>query len=257
MQQHKIKDGVIKAFLMLKIPFNILNDNAKLEDDLDMDSQELVELACAIETRLEIKLPGGFVQKDLNIGQLINKVNNFIQGEKQKMDKSKQQNFKFGFEESLIINAPTNDIYDALHDVSSWSKYLPHIKKIDITYDDGQYQEFYMEVLSENDKVLRVRSIRNCQKDLLSIDFFQPEPPKFLIHHAGSWRFKSIADNSCKVTVSHKWNLNEAQANKLFPAKSGATTEEQIEELLKSHSQTTLNSWKNIFEQTGEKRHVG
>lgn len=148
--------------------------------------------------------------------------------------------------ETITIYSPIEKVFQALFDIQKWPEYLPHVVNIESVYDDGQYQEFWMDVLSNGD-TLKVRSVRNCHPHE-SIDFFQPEPPPFLQHHAGGWKFNSIRKNECQVFTYHKWNLNNKIAEKRFPATSESSTSTQIENMLRKHAQLALTTWKEVLE---------
>jgi hypothetical protein len=148
--------------------------------------------------------------------------------------------------QTALIDAPRELVEQSLHAVEAWPRHLPHVLEIDVKYDDGQYQEFIMVVASDTDgKPLRVRSIRNCREH--EIEFFQPEPPPFLRHHGGIWRFED-SDGGCSVTVTHVWNLDEAQAARIYPATEAATTADQVERMLANHSRLALETWTAILE---------
>ncbi|MDQ8705992.1 hypothetical protein RCO28_26430 [Streptomyces sp. LHD-70] len=158
--------------------------------------------------------------------------------------------FDFSCLETLIIDSPVDTVYDALFKVTEWPVHLPHVQQIDVSYDDGQYQEFWMTVASETDgSPLRVRSIRNCR--YRQIEFFQPQPPRFLRHHAGIWRFipqegPEGADRTL-VEVTHLWNLEPEIAAEVYPATPDRSTAVQVEEMLAGHSRLALASWQAVL----------
>ncbi|MEW9532348.1 SRPBCC family protein [Microbispora sp. NPDC049125] len=158
--------------------------------------------------------------------------------------------YDFRCVETLAIPRPVDRVYDALFRVTDWPRYLPHVEEIDVIYDDGQYQEFWMTVASETDgSPLRVRSIRNCR--YRRIDFFQPLPPRFLRHHAGFWRFLPDSDGGCLVEVSHLWNLEPVVAAEVYPPTAGESTEQQVEKMLAGHSRLALESWRKVLTAEG------
>ena len=114
-------------------------------------------------------------------------------------------------------------------------------------YDDGQYQEFWMTVKSEQDgSPLTVRSVRNCTPG--TIEFFQPEPPAFLRHHGGIWRFKELGE-ATEVQITHVWNLHPERAAEIFPPNEEGSTEERVTKTLAGHSRITLQTWQSILEE--------
>lgn len=158
----------------------------------------------------------------------------------------KPNRFEFYCEAEIDINCDANIAYQALFDLKDWSKLLPHVQAIDVLYDDNRYQEFLMTVDSDPGQI-KVRSVRNCNKEALHIDFFQPEPPKFLKHHAGGWNFIKTEENKCRVVTYHQWNLNTNIAAEMFKdAEQGY--QERVKNLLLEHANFALQNWKRILE---------
>jgi ribosome-associated toxin RatA of RatAB toxin-antitoxin module len=152
--------------------------------------------------------------------------------------------------ESAVIPASADKVYQAILRVQEWPNLLPHIQSIEIQYDDGQYQEFFMTVQSESDGTpLRVRSVRNCRQD--EIEFFQPVPPRYLEHHGGIWRFHRETESTTRVEVTHVWNVLSDVACEVFPPNADAGTEEQIQQKLAGHSRLTLAGWHRVFSNEG------
>ncbi|GHC88109.1 SRPBCC family protein [Streptomyces flavofungini] len=151
--------------------------------------------------------------------------------------------------ESIVIERDVDTVYAALHRMGAWPEYLPHVTAIDVQYNDGQYQEFYMTVDSEG-MVLKVRSIRNCQDR--KIEFFQPEPPPYLVHHGGVWRFEAEGPQRCRVTVTHVWNLRDAEAAEVYPPGGGKSSAQQVCDVLASHSRLALQTWQSVLTGSGK-----
>lgn len=136
--------------------------------------------------------------------------------------------------------------YRALFDLTHWERLLPHILSIDVVYDDGQYQEFLMTVKSETDgSPLTVRSVRNCTPGV--IEFFQPDPPPFLLHHGGIWRFRPLGESATEITITHVWNLHPERAAQTFPSDGAGSTEEKVGRTLAGHSRITLDVWQSLL----------
>ena len=154
--------------------------------------------------------------------------------------------FEHSCVETAVFPVGANRAYEALLDLSQWERLLPHILRIDVAYDDGQYQEFWMTVKAETDgKPLTVRSVRNCTRG--TIEFFQPAPPAFLRHHGGIWRFTPRGDAETEVRITHVWNLHPEQAAATFPADEEGTTAEKVTRTLAGHSRITLRTWQSIL----------
>jgi ribosome-associated toxin RatA of RatAB toxin-antitoxin module len=137
---------------------------------------------------------------------------------------------------TALIAAPLPDVVRRLRDIRDWPRHLPHVLDIDVRYDDGRYQEFVMVVASDaSGEPLRIRLIRNCHDR--EIEFFQPEPPAFLDHHGGRWRFRE-EDGGCRVAITLVWNLREDVVG---------TTAEQVAPRLARHARLTLEAWQRVF----------
>lgn len=148
--------------------------------------------------------------------------------------------------ESAVWAADAATAYQVVFDVADWPNQLPHVQCIDVLYNDGQYQEFLMTVRSDTSgSPLTVRSVRNCRAGI--IEFFQPEPPPFLAHHGGIWRFRQLPTGDTDVEVAHVWNLEPEVAADTFPASASCTTEAQVSAMLAGHSRLTLSSWQRVL----------
>lgn len=148
--------------------------------------------------------------------------------------------------ETAVFPSGADRAYEALFDLTRWEELLPHILRLDIGYDDGQYQEFWMTVKAESDgSPLTVRSVRNCTPG--AIEFFQPEPPPFLLHHGGIWRFAALGEETTQVTITHVWNVHPERAAGIFPPDGESSTEDRIAATLAGHSRITLQTWQTIL----------
>ncbi|MGH3936352.1 MAG: SRPBCC family protein [Pseudonocardiaceae bacterium] len=157
--------------------------------------------------------------------------------------------FDYRCTETVVIARDAEAVRRALHDVAEWPRWLPHVLELDVRYDDGQYQEFFMTVDSEG-RTLRVRSIRNCRRDL--IEFFQPEPPAFLRHHAGCWRIRPLnldaaGQDRTEVSATHVWNLEPDRAAELYPATAQRSTAQRVTDVLAGHSRLALDTWQRVL----------
>lgn len=157
--------------------------------------------------------------------------------------------FAYSCAETAIFPVAVGRAYQALFDLTQWQRLLPHILRLDVAYDDGQYQEFFMTVRSEADGApISVRSVRNCTDRV--IEFFQPEPPAFLQHHGGIWRFRPCGEYT-EVEITHVWNLHTQRASQIFPADGAGSTEEKVRRTLAGHSRITLETWQSILAAEG------
>lgn len=159
-----------------------------------------------------------------------------------------KKDFEFYYETTVIIDCPTEIVYQALVYLEDWPNLLPHIKSIEVLYDDRRYQEFTMTVDSGTSAGdLTVRSMRLCDRANLEIRLFQAEPPAFLKHHAGGWKLTPLPENKCQVILFHLCNLNHPVAEKIF-GNAGKPYQEILSGLLEKHVEEVMDNWKHILE---------
>lgn len=209
--------------------------------DIGLDSQEIIDFTCMIEKAFGVKFSSPLLTKISTLQEVVTRV-------QQMQDPSPRDSvlFEGRTEASIDMQCTAEAAYKAIYEMEKWPEKLPHVKRIETLYNDGIYQEFFMDVASETG-LIQVRSIRRCTKD--SILFFQPKPPKFLKHHSGGWSFIKKAEG-CEVKTWHQWNLLQPQASEIFPCKEAQTSQDQIARTLKEHAQLALNTWKSILEKS-------
>ncbi|MDF7673366.1 hypothetical protein PT277_10395 [Acetobacteraceae bacterium ESL0709] len=208
----------------------------KLEADLGMDSQEILCLNINIEKEFGVNFLDGEIKRDFSLLDIscliaIRQDDNLI-----------SDSFQGRITEGICINADAGSVYSALFNVSAWPSKLPHVIKVNIIYDDGFYQEFDMDVESDNGEIISVRSVRRCSPERIS--FFQPKPPRFLKHHCGEWFIQSITQDITHVTTIHRWNYLEICNEDVINGEDHI----KIKDLLSKHAQFALLSWKKNLE---------
>ncbi|MDP1609097.1 MAG: phosphopantetheine-binding protein [Chlamydiales bacterium] len=204
------------------------------ESEIGLDSQEIVDFTCMVEKRFNIKLPSAcFIKKNT-----LEEVTKCIQ---EKF--LPRELFEGKVEVSLKINCLAEEAYKAIYEMEKWPEKLPHVKRIETLYNDGVYQEFLMDVQSDTG-MIQVRSIRRCLINE-EITFFQPNPPKFLKHHCGGWSFQKEG-SACQIKTWHEWNVKKEKAEEMFPLQ----TQNHVANLLQSHAELALNTWKILLEKT-------
>ena len=216
--------------------------------DAQLDSQEIVEVRDHLNRKFGIRIPERALKKTSTIGDAAQLVSDLVAAKAGANPTpapaaGAAPQFEGTCGTKAVIDRPLDVVYDALLDVAAWPKLLPHVKAIDVLYDDREYQEFIMHVESSTG-LLKVRSIRHCLSSG-TIDFFQPTPPAFLRHHCGGWTFRALPNGSTEVETFHRWNLNEEVAQKTF---SGPKPyRDQVRDLLLEHACFALDCWRNIL----------
>jgi acyl carrier protein/ribosome-associated toxin RatA of RatAB toxin-antitoxin module len=210
--------------------------NLRLEADLGMDSQEIVDLTCEIERSFSIELGPKEFTRNMSLADVAAII--------ERASNPAAQESEEGLEESIVIAAEPDVVYGYLHRMADWPRLLPHVDDIRVIYDDGRYQEFTMAVQGADGSPVHVRSVRRCESP--NIAFFQPEPPVFLRRHRGGWRFEPLEDGSCRVVTFHRWILSDRAAELYGP--DPETARERVRQLLTEHARLALVSWKSIIE---------
>lgn len=149
----------------------------------------------------------------------------------------------------LPVRAPAGEVYAALADVSAWPGLLPHCESLDVTYDDGRYQEFLMRVETPAGAEA-FRSVRVCDADTLSISYFQPNPPGTLRQHRGSWQVRVTAQGS-EVVARHTALLSTSACESAFGTADLQEQKSRVRALLDRNSRMTVEAIGRLLERPG------
>lgn len=252
----KIDPTLVQVLTGMQIGITGLTSESRLRDDLGMDSAEIIDMICECERAYGVSIPddGTLLSSLQRLSDVLELVRACGRDPAARPPVSvpalvvaidEAPGFLDRCVQSIEIAAPLEAVYAALFNVADWPQHLPHVHALDVSYDDGQYQEFRMSVASENEQMLHVRSIRNCRPGI--IEFFQPEPPPYLLHHGGVWRFTATSPGNTQVVVTHVWNLGDRLAE-FFPEVDGRSGAQQVREVLAHHSNLALARWKAVLE---------
>ena len=126
----------------------------------------------------------------------------------------------------------------------SWESKLTHINSLNIIEQSDSYQEFWMEVVSEN-SIVKAESNRFLYENL--IYFYQPTPPQFLEKHGGYWEFLSDGDLT-EIRLHHQWIESKESLSQL-DCHNRTEARKKISEILKQHAYETLSKWKEILDE--------
>jgi len=234
--------NVLSALQALDVDTDGLGLESGLGNDAGMDSQEIVELQELLATELKIRLPANSLKKSSTLGDVVKLLRELATNNTSPQEAG---GFAFRCQTSEVFECNINVVYNALFAMEEWDNLLPHVKAIETLYNDGKYQEFRMTVESAKGDI-SVRSVRRCEPST-AIDFFQPDPPAYLKHHAGGWRLTPVSDQRCNVVTFHHWNINDEVAAKVFN-ETRSRYAEQIAEILLGHARYALSCWKQILE---------
>ncbi|WP_316355596.1 hypothetical protein [Candidatus Neptunichlamydia sp. REUL1] len=220
---------------------NLKKESVIGENDVGLDSQEIVELVCMIDKKFKVNIPHQLLSKKSTVEDVMKA----IQNAQEKNANDDVTGFQGECTASLFIDSPLESTYSAIFNMRDWPNKLPHVKEIDVLYDDGVYQEFLMHVASDSG-LIKVRSVRRCIQNE-SVLFFQPDPPVFLKHHCGGWKFDPDG-RGCLVTTWHQWNIDSTGASSHFSIKKETPVDNHIEQTLRSHAELALSTWKSNLE---------
>lgn len=70
---------IFDSFEEIEIGKDVLTNDVNLKYDLGMDSQEIIELHCALEKRFQIKLPDVMVKDSITFGDLVQRLKSYLE----------------------------------------------------------------------------------------------------------------------------------------------------------------------------------
>ncbi|MHC5609976.1 MAG: SRPBCC family protein [Nostoc sp.] len=174
-----------------------------------------------------------FIQR--NGSKEMSAIKSLVEGKNQQEDE-----FSVSFESNRVLLFPAADIYSLLADAANWPSLLPHCHAVEMLYDDGSNQEFIMEVGTAYGSE-RIRSIRRCRPDVLTIEYFQPEPPPIMSRHSGRWRLNSVPGGT-EIFIRHEFRIEPNACRNLFGDGDLASYKQRIQHALDKNSMTTIES---------------
>ncbi|NRR31896.1 SRPBCC family protein [Oxalobacteraceae bacterium] len=133
-----------------------------------------------------------------------------------------------------------DQVFEVLADASRWPEVLPHCSGVSIIYDDGQNQEFVMDINTAHGTE-HFRSIRKCERAALEISYFQPKPPALLRTHSGRWLLRACGSGT-EVTSSHVVQLNPLRCAEQFDDADLRRNKQRVKELVMKNSKATVEA---------------
>ena len=126
-----------------------------------------------------------------------------------------------------------------------WPDRLSYVHDARLTYDDGQYQEFAMDLDGDHGRVISIRSVRRCEAD--HIAYFQPQPAGFLKYHCGDWFIRPLTPTATHLTLAKRWTRSERTEAHFRPL-NGLSSAQQVSALLGVQTHRALAAWKRYLE---------
>jgi aromatase len=159
------------------------------------------------------------------------------------------------FEFTVPIAAPPQRVADEFWNLESWPAVAPHVRAIDLIYADDNVQLLLMTVATR-DRIDRFKSVR--MREAGAIHYMQPEPPRILRHHHGSWTFAESAAGTV-VTSLHTIDVDVNAAREVLremgrDPEGDAAVAAAIQGLIHNNSLQTMTALKARIE--AEESHV-
>src|SRR5271165_659370 len=221
--------------LLRELDIRCVSPDQFLEYDLRL---HLLDRQCIredIEERLHVVISDDEIESDLSILELAGLLS-------RKLLTTPGPNGCDGrLQEDIVINTPAENVRRSLLDVEGWSRVLPDVRHVQITYDDGLHQEFTMDVRGRDGEFLPVRCMQRSELD--RITYFDPEPACFLKHQCGDWFMNPLSANATHLTIVQRWTLSP-RAEKMFDVRDGRTARHQVITLLREQARVGLAAWK-------------
>jgi hypothetical protein len=216
-----------------------------LECDLGLDFHERLCLREDIEDDLQIVITDDDLKQDMTVLEFAGLLSRKL------WVAPRIDGFDGGVVEDITISATPESVQEMLLDVNAWPALFPFVRNAKVTYYDGTYQEFTMELDGLQGNAMPVRSVRRCQAG--QIAYFQPEPPSFLKINCGDWYIRPLGRNTTHLVVEQRWTLS-ARAEKLVPGHDDTAARQQIVTLNTDRARATLNILKQALEQNSSGR---
>jgi hypothetical protein len=210
-----------------------------LECDLGLDFRERVCLREDIEDDPRVVITDDDLKQDMTVLELAGLFSRKLRVE------PGIDGFDGGLMEHITISATPESVQDALLDVNAWPALFPFVRNAKVTYYDGMYQEFTMELHGRRGDAMPVRSVRHCQAG--QIAYFQPEPPSFLKINCGDWYIRPLSQDTTLLVVVQRWTLSD-RVEKLVPGHDDTTACQQIVTMNARRARATLNILKRSLE---------
>ncbi len=210
-----------------------------LESDLGLDFESRLFMREDIEERLHIILQDDDLKSDLTLLELAGLLSRKL------LVTPAQEGFEGKLVEDIVIASSADNVRQVLLDVNTWPHRLSYVHDARLTYDDGLYQEFSMDVDGGHGRSASVRSVRRCESD--HIAYFQPQSACFLKHYCGDWFIRPLTPTATHLTVTKRWTRS-AKAEALFPPRDAMSSGQQVSALLGKQARIALAAWKRCLE---------
>jgi hypothetical protein len=219
------------------------SSNLLLERDLGLDFHERLCLREDLEDDLQVVLADDDLKDDMTVLEfagLLSRKTLALPG---------IDNFQGKLVEDAVIFAVPEQVSGLLLNVDAWPAFMPHVRNVSTTYDDGTYQEFTMDIGAAAGNTVPIRSVRRSEPG--HIAYFLPGPPSFIKHCCGDWFIRSLGRGTTHLTIALRWSL--------APVGPGASSEQdgiaatrRVAALLGESAKATLAAVKSALETSAQ-----
>ena len=153
------------------------------------------------------------------------------------------------FRFTVAVDAPVGKVLDAFWRLEDWPAVAPHVRSIEMHFDDDEIQILTMHVETRGHRDA-FRTVRVRQGS--SIFFFQPRPPALLRRHWGWWHVVGV-EMGANVESEHTVEVDPPEAMRFLrsigiePA-SDADVVPRVVEVIRANSRQTMLALKQRLE---------
>jgi hypothetical protein len=202
--------------------------------ECSLDAEQIGAVLAGVRERLGIELPE-------DVGPLSDASQLIEAARRAALLQGITAGFEFHCESAVEIDCAVERAYDALTIVRDWPRIQRHIRAIEVIYDDGRFQELYMETTLQGVQ-LRLRTIRRCEP-CVGTRFFQLQPPPSVQHHTGAYILHRLAARRCRVTALQCWTMAAEGTPELRAQRSQLTSA-----MFHEYARLSLGRWKEYLE---------
>jgi len=146
--------------------------------------------------------------------------------------------------EVFVRDTVAAQVLDAYWRLERWPEVAPHVVAIDLIYGDESAQVLIMTV-STRGHIDSFKSVRVKERNI--IRYIQPQPPRILQHHHGSWTFETVAGGT-RVVSRHAIEVDVPTAGRVLREQqhmditSDEAVRAAIASLIRNNSLQTMNA---------------
>ncbi|MFC1437676.1 aromatase/cyclase [Streptacidiphilus sp. N1-10] len=156
----------------------------------------------------------------------------------------------FSFEDSVLIQAPPEEVHDFLYRADLWPQRLPHVARVRLTEDRPGEQLLEMDTVSPDGSPHTTVSVRIGLAPH-TLAYKQTVLPPAFAAHSGRWTLAPDGDGGTRATSRHTVRLDPVHILALPGVETLEQGREAVRTALGTNSLTTLNRAKELLEGAG------